>query len=216
MSVPACRLDHLVVCARSLVQGLDWFENLSGVRIPAGGEHLYMGTHNHLSALSTNSYLEIIAINPQAPKPAHKRWFNLDNNAHQAQLASAPKLTTWVAATDDLDASLAIAKRGGIDLGTPVPLTRGDLQWRLALRGDGTLACDGVFPILIQWPDGINPVATMQDQGLRLFDLSASHPQSALMQPVLEKLGLAPLLTVKEGVSSLQASLTIGHHNVTL
>ena len=66
----SCRLDHLVICARDLAQGVEWFGNLSGVQLPVGGQHPLMATHNHLTALSADSFLEVIAIDPDAPEPA--------------------------------------------------------------------------------------------------------------------------------------------------
>jgi len=74
--VHRCRMDHLVVCASDLPAGVAWFENLSGVRLPKGGSHPLMGTHNHLSALSEDEFFEIIAIDPQAPGVDRPRWFN--------------------------------------------------------------------------------------------------------------------------------------------
>ncbi|MGQ7843615.1 VOC family protein [Granulosicoccus sp. 3-233] len=208
----SCRLDHLVICAHELAAGVDWFAARSGLRLPAGGRHPLMGTHNHLSALGDTSFLEIIANDPDADAPAadRSRWFMLDNAEHQAQLAVAPKLTTWVVATDDLDAALDVTKAVGIDPGEPVTQTRGDLQWRIALRADGSLACDGVFPVLIQWPTGVNPVARMQDQQLRLASLQLSHPDADRVRAGMQALGIDGLATVGSGQSRLHATLTVG------
>jgi hypothetical protein len=37
-----------------------------------------MGTHNRLLKLGEGFYLELIAIDPQAPPPGRPRWFGLD------------------------------------------------------------------------------------------------------------------------------------------
>ena len=68
MKKPAAQVDHLVIAAQSLDQGVQWCEATLGVTPRAGGEHPLMGTHNRLLRLSTpgypRAYLEIIAIDP--------------------------------------------------------------------------------------------------------------------------------------------------------
>ncbi|MFT6308035.1 MAG: hypothetical protein ACI9JP_003772 [Granulosicoccus sp.] len=188
----------------------------SGIAIPFGGQHPLMGTHNHLTALAEDQFLEVIAIDPVARTPDRARWFNLDDERHQARLAADPALTTWVAATENLDESLEAVRRLGIDPGIPVNLTRGDLHWRLALKEDGSLAYDGTFPILIEWPPEVNPVSKMQDQGIRLENLVALHPQAALLSKALERLGLAGLINIQEGAPSLSANLNVNEHHFSL
>ena len=215
-----CRLDHLVICARDLAQGVDWFCDLSGVQLPVGGQHPLMATHNHLTALSEDSFLELIAIDPNAPKPAfeqgQQRWFSLDDSAHQARLDIAPRLTTWVVATTNLNAALDRVRKLGLDPGEPIEQTRADMRWRLALCNDGSLACDGVFPILIEWPEGVNPVSRMQDQNIRLQGLSLTHPDSALVEEGLRALGITHLATVRSGPASLRADFSAGDGQFTI
>ena len=83
MKKPAARVDHLVVAAESLDQGVQWCEAMLGITPQAGGEHPLMGTHNRLLRLSTpqypRAYLEIIAIDPLAKAPGRTRWFDLDD-----------------------------------------------------------------------------------------------------------------------------------------
>ena len=80
------QIDHLVVAAHSLQQGVDWCESVLGITPAAGGEHEKYGTHNRLFKIATPgfpvAYFEIIAINPEAvieKKPPPTRWFDLDN-----------------------------------------------------------------------------------------------------------------------------------------
>ena len=42
------RLDHLVVTAPVLAEGVAWVETTLGVKMEAGGQHPQMGTHNAL------------------------------------------------------------------------------------------------------------------------------------------------------------------------
>jgi hypothetical protein len=82
------QIDHLVVAAHSLQQGVEWCESVLGITPAAGGEHEKYGTHNRLFKIATPlfpvAYLEIIAINPDAvieKKPPPTRWFDLDSKA---------------------------------------------------------------------------------------------------------------------------------------
>ena len=75
-------IDHLVIAADSLEQGSAWCLATLGVKPSGGGKHPLMGTHNRVMAISSESfpdcYLEVIAIDPDAPAPGWPRWFGLD------------------------------------------------------------------------------------------------------------------------------------------
>ena len=187
------------------------------MRMPFGGAHPSMATHNHLSALSDSSFLEIIATDPAAAPSRRKRWFNLDDAQFQQHLdANGPKLTTWVVGTTDLPASLALLRDAGLDAGEPVPVSRGDLSWQIGLLPDGTLACDGVFPILIQWPRNTNPVERMSKQGLQLERVCLKHPESDRINAALALIGADHLAEVQEGETSLSAKLSVGERVIQL
>lgn len=211
-----CKFDHLVVCANELSAGVSWFEQLCGLVLPFGGNHPLMATHNHLTALSADSFLEIIAIDPQASQALRTRWFELDNARFQQRLNASPRLATWVVGCTDLDASLDIARQAGVDAGEAVTLTRGDLTWRIGLRPDGTLAYDGVFPILIQWPATVNPVSRMLDQGLRLEKLQLQHPMADTLMRALHAIGADDLANLATGEMALRAQMSVGNHQFQL
>ena len=119
-------IDHLVVMAHTLAQGVQWCEATLGITPAPGGEHAQYGTHNRLFKIATPAhplaYLEIIAINPAAKKPTHaeaKRWFDLDDAALQAAVALEPRLIHFVANTDELQAA-----RSALNLKTAVGCAR--------------------------------------------------------------------------------------------
>ena len=103
----ASRIDHLVVAAVSLAEGVEWCEKKLGVTPGPGGEHPLMGTHNRLFLIASSTfpraYLEIIAIHSGASYARSawaRRWFDLDDPELQAQLAkSGPRLVHFVART---------------------------------------------------------------------------------------------------------------------
>ena len=84
-------IDHLVFAAPTLAQGIEYIADLTGVTPRPGGKHAGMGTHNALVKLGERLYLEIIAIDPDAPKPARPRWFDLDDGNLMADLFDRPR-----------------------------------------------------------------------------------------------------------------------------
>ncbi len=206
-------LDHLVVLAASLDEGMHWAEQTLGVTPGPGGEHPLMGTHNRLINIAgpgfEKAYLEIIAINPQArPQRAAglKRWFDMDDAALQARVArDGPALVHAVFRVSDLDAAVAALAAQGLDAGRVIsasrPTPQGLLQWRITVRDDGRRLLDGCLPTLIQWGasgDGAaatHPTDHMPFSGLRLASLAVRHPQADELRAALKVLVWAGSVT---------------------
>jgi hypothetical protein len=169
------RLDHLAVSAATLAEGVAAVEAALGVALAPGGVHPHMGTHNRLLGLG-DIYLEVIAPDPTAPRPAWPRWFDLD------RFSGPPRLTNWIAACDDLEAEIACGPDG---VGTPLALERGDLRWRMAVPATGRLPFDDAFPALIQWQGSAHPAQRLPDAGVRLTRLEVIHPQAAALAGAL-------------------------------
>jgi probable HAF family extracellular repeat protein len=68
-------VDHLVYATPDLDRGVDEIEKLLGVRATFGGKHPGRGTKNALIALGPNSFLEIVAPDPDQPAPKDPRPF---------------------------------------------------------------------------------------------------------------------------------------------
>jgi hypothetical protein len=187
-------VDHLVVVARSLDEGVAWCEATLGVTPGPGGQHPLMGTHNRLLKIAgaphfPRSYLEIIAVDPQAPPPGRARWYALDDAALQASLARGPRLLHWAAGTRNLDMHRWGLIASGFNPGETLTASRdtpaGRLQWRIVVRDDGALLAGGALPTLIEWP-GIHPTDTMADAGVALQRLTLRGlpaQAAAVLQP---------------------------------
>ncbi len=169
------RLDHLAVSAGTLAEGVAAVEAALGVALAPGGVHPHMGTHNRLLGMG-DIYLEVIAPDPAAPRPAWPRWFDLD------RFSGPPRLTNWIAACDDLEAEIALGPQG---VGVPVALERGDLRWRMAVPADGRLPFGDAFPALISWQGPAHPVQRLPDTGVRLIRLEVVHPQAHALHDAL-------------------------------
>lgn len=157
-------IDHIAIAATDLAAGVAAVEAALGVPMGPGGAHALMGTHNRLLGLG-DVYLEVIAIDPAAPRPAFPRWFDLD--AFQGR----PRPGAWVLRCADLDAGL----RALPEAGRALDLERGALRWRMGVPEGGRAAFDGLFPALITW-QGEAP--RLPDSGLRLRQIVLAHPQA--------------------------------------
>lgn len=168
-------LDHLAVAAETLEEGAAAVEAALGVALRPGGRHARFGTHNRLLGLEEGLYLEVIAIDPDAPAPAGSRWFDLD------RFAGRPRPHIWICRTDDLD-GLAAAHPAA---GRPVTLERGDLRWRMAVPDSGILPYDNAFPAVIEWQGDAHPAARLPASGCRLRRLVVAHPQAGALRAEL-------------------------------
>jgi hypothetical protein len=193
MHAPLAQPDHLVYAATTLAQGIDYFAELTGVVAQPGGKHAGMGTHNALVRLGDRLYLEIIAIDPDAPAPSRRRWFDLDDGDLRADILGRPKLVHWVARTRDIDRAVA---QCGYAPGAVLPFARGDYRWRITVPDDGHRPGRGVLPTLLQWDVPQHPADALPSAGAALEQLAATHPEPAPIRRSLERLGLADDLRV--------------------
>ena len=195
---PSITLDHLVVGCRTLDDGRAWCEATLGVAPAPGGRHALMGTHNLLLATGSvaypRSYIELIAIDPEAPMPAHPRWFELDRAEVQARLQSGPRLLHWVARTDDIEAASIALREAGFDPGPSVAVermtARGLLRWRIAITESGVRHGAGAVPLLIEWDD-VHPADSLPASGVALRSVRIAGLGSAL----IAKLGVEAAVT---------------------
>ena len=186
-------LDHLVVAAATLAQGEDYVEARLGARPLRGGRRVAMGTHNSLLKLGEKTYLEVIAIDPDAVAPGRARWFGLDTAALRAEVAEAPRLIHWVARTDDI---VAARRACPVYCGEIHAMARGAFEWRITIPADGRLPGGGVLQTLIQWADEHHPVDTMPDADVRMVALAGAHPEPDAIRSALAALSLSDTIKV--------------------
>ena len=213
MTAVPSRIDHLVVGAHTLDQGVQWCEATLGITPHTGGEHRLMGTHNRLLRIATaqypKAYLEIIAINPAAVSPGRRRWFDLDDPALQHAVQQQPRLIHFVASTSNAAASLKALRALGIERGPLVqierPTPQGLLRWQMSVRRDGQRLFYGGLPTLIQW-ESVHPADALPDSGLGLQSLRVCHPRVADVQAAHGAIGLQGVGT-EQGPPNLVATL---------
>lgn len=188
----ALPLDHLAVVARTLDEGCAHVRECLGVEMGPGGRHPAMGTHNRLLSLGPDCYLEVIAIDPEAPAPGRPRWFGLD------AFDGAPRLATWLLRSSALTEDLARAPEAG----RATPMQRDTLRWLISVRGDGTLPMGGAFPSLIEWQTEPLPPARLPDSGCRLRGLTLIHPEPDALRAALAPLDPGDFVTLFAGESA--------------
>ena len=172
------RIDHLVIAADSLEQGAAWCAATFGVQPAGGGKHALMGTHNRVVAISSNSfpdcYLEVIAIDPDAPAPGRPRWFGLDHPGLRDALRDSPRLVHAVARTTKIEMLCQELANCALDPGELLTAQRdtpyGLLKWRITVRNDGRMESAGALPSLIEW-QGEHPCAHLPRTDLSLRQL---------------------------------------------
>lgn len=229
VSPDRARIDHLVVAAASLQEGVAWCEATLGVTPGPGGAHPLMGTHNRLLRIGTpahpRAYLEIVAIDPAATPtraPPLRRWFDMDDEALRARLAQGPRLVHFVASVPALQAPVAALSALGIDRGRVIEASRqtprGLLQWRITVRDDGQRLFGGGLPTLIEWGGavgGSHPGESLPDTGLSLTGLGLSHPDAAALRLACDAIGLQGV-SIERGAAGLCATLATPRGPVTL
>lgn len=188
-------VDHLVVAATTLEEGVRWVEARVGAALLPGGRHEAFGTHNALLSLGPESYLEVIAVDPDAPPPARPRWFELDTSAMRLRLAAGPALVHWVVRVESL--------AGAADV---IELRRGSNAWALTVAPDGRMPLGGLAPSRILWRTP-PPSTLLPDSGIRLVELRLSMAAPDALASQLADVD-GPMEIV-EGPPALAATLTV-------
>lgn len=219
-------IDHLVIAASTLEEGVAWCESTLGITPGPGGEHPLMGTHNRLFKIASpqypSAYFEIIAIHRGAACAriqGEKRWFDLDDEAVQQQLKqSGPQLVHFVASTPRAAPALQALAGLGMDRGELLQASRmtphGLLSWKITVRNDGQRLMNGTLPTLIEWT-GVHPTDNMPASGITLQSLTASQPHAYALQAAYVAIGLQDA-TVSQGPANLTATLQTPRGLVTL
>lgn len=187
------KIDHLVIAARTLSQGVNYVKKILGVDMPYGGVHTKMGTHNHLMRLGKDIFLEIIAINPDIEPPNRPRWFGLDDPFIRRQIDTQPALLTWVVNTQNIQ---ELIQRSTFSFGKAELISRGKLNWYFGLPEDGRLLAGGMLPYVIQWQTDKHPSVNMTDLGCNLDRLEIYHPYPQWLQSALSSIGASGLVRV--------------------
>lgn len=187
------KLDHIVIAADTLKQGVAYVRQCLGVTIPYGGEHKKMGTHNHVMQLGSELFLEVIAINPGADPPESPRWFGLDDPYVRRQIQERPVLLSWVVNTGNMNQFL---EQTSFSFGKAELLRRDTLSWYFALPDDGRLLAGGMLPYAIEWQVDVHPATKMAACGCHLEGLEIHHANPGWLGAVLRSINAENLVEI--------------------
>ena len=183
-SSPDGIVDHLVFAVPELESGVREIERLLGTRAAIGGRHPQFGTHNALLGLGPATYLEIVAVDPSLPRPARGRPFGVE-------ASGLPRLVTWAARCEAIDARAAAATDAGLRVGRVESGSRARpdgtlLSWRLT--DPYVMAMDGVIPFLIAWGETPHPAVSAPAAG-DFVGLRIEHSDPDAVGAALSSLG---------------------------
>jgi Glyoxalase-like domain len=220
------QIDHLVLAASTLDEGVAWCKRTLGITPGPGGEHPLMGTHNRLFSIASpaypKAYFEIIAIDKGAACArimGARRWFDLDNEALQLQIGqTGPQLIHFVASTPHAAPAVQVLSDLGIDRGELLSASRstpqGLLSWQITVLHDGQRLMHGTLPTLIEWGD-VHPTDNMAASGVILQSLSVSLPDVERIRAAYTAINLQGV-DVAQGQPNLTATLQTPRGVVTL
>ncbi|HKK28446.1 MAG TPA: VOC family protein [Gemmatimonadota bacterium] len=183
-------VDHLIYGVPDLEGGRDRIEELLGVRPVPGGRHPDYGTRNALLGLGPETYLEVMAPDPDLPRPERGVLFGLDER-------ETPGFVTWALRGEAIEERAAVAAAHGLALG---PVEAGSrekpdgtvLTWKLT--DPRALPLGGVVPFLIAWGETPHPAGTVPGAG-ELVGLRLEHPDPDAVRGGLAALGVEAPVT---------------------
>ena len=180
-----CVVDHIVYNCASLEHGVAFVERLTGVRAAYGGAHPNRGTHNALLSFGDDSYLEIIAPDPDQPGITPQAFRLYDAQTHD-------KLSAFAVRPQEGDIEEHRAALGAGPVGDKQRQKPDGtlLAWRMT-PGPGApgSTAGGAEPWIIDWGETEHP-ATASPSGCALVALEVADPRAASLGPVLEEMGL--------------------------
>ena len=202
------QFDHLVVAIRSLSEGIDEFERLTGVKPGAGGSHPGRGTENALVSLGAGSYLEIIAPQPGAALSAKDEPIRAVRHL---------RIIDWAVSVSGVKPAIGALNAAGFTTSTPrsgsrVTPTGERLEWTVFGLSGASLA---VAPFFIHWNAGTKHPSTTAPGGCALATLTIADPSADRLTAALSALGVE-VVTTATGDARIEAQLAYGRSRATL
>ena len=178
-------VDHLVYAVPNLEKAMADLGKKLGVAPVLGGQHRSQGTHNALIHLGKNSYLEIIAPDPNNDTFSGERWMGLD-------VITEPTITRWAVKSNDLsrdraylftvDPNLAELKGG--------KRKKPDgtfLKWKATITlPEPTVE---ILPFVIDWKGEDHPTRELP-QVCKLKKLRATAPMPYMVETAVSSLNI--------------------------
>lgn len=205
--MPAIALDHLLIGAPDLASGVAWVAEHLGVTPVPGGRHPNLGTHNALTGLGGDRYLEVIAPDPEGTGVASPfAWL---------AACTTPRVATWAARVDDLVPVAAALEavgvsHSGISAGSRRRTDGSLLEWWTLFPSETE---GGLVPFFIRWRDPSQHPALSLDHSLELDSLSFVHPEAERLRKIFAAIGVEA--RVEEGEAPRLSAMVRGPRGLT-
>lgn len=180
------KIDHIVYAVANLQRSIESFQEATGLKVFAGGEHPDWGTHNALVRIGETTYLEFLA-KKKSSQPVHaKTWMGID-------LLQGDKITRWALASKTVELEAKFLKKYNEALSTIVIGSRATedgkmLNWLMTT----VLPTPEVepAPFLIDWKKSAHPTEALPlDCQIKSFTIE--HAESEVLKKLLEKLSMS-------------------------
>ncbi|MFY0685680.1 MAG: VOC family protein [Cyclobacteriaceae bacterium] len=177
-------IDHIIYGTPDLNEGIAIIHEKLGVKPVPGGSHPGFGTKNALLSLGGNTYLEILAPDPDQQND-YPSWMGIDD-------LSEPKLIGWAATSQEpLEEIISIATQNKIPTGDLIEMRRkshqnGVIQWRMT--SPDFSHGDGLIPFWLDWGETQHPSLSLPFGG-ELISMKGGHPHAIKVKQQLETLG---------------------------
>lgn len=192
-------IDHVVVGIDDLQKGMGEIEEMTGVKPAYGGAHPDYGTHNALISLDNNTYLEVLAPNPEISMNLFQWLTNFKAMYLRRKLSSMHSLKPflWAVGSQDLQMTAAQIKEIGLKLTKPEANSRKKPNGEL-LSWKGAFFAKGIktdLPFFISWDEAASSPAKDSPKGCKLIDFMVSTPNSDDLNKIVDNLSLPVRIT---------------------
>lgn len=176
-------IDHVIVGVPSLVDGLAWFEEMTGVAAVPGGRHEDLGTHNAIAGLGGDCYLELLAVDPRR---------DVRNQITSVLGAlTGPVPFGWAVRCQGARATAERLRDRGLAAqvvsASRVDLDGNELAWEMVFVDHPFMQA---IPFLIDWREAPSPAGSAP-AGCSLLSVTPQSPDVAGVRDVLSALGLS-------------------------
>ena len=167
-------LDHILLGAASLEQGMAAFEETTGEKPLRGGHHPNAGTENALVSLGDGSYLEIIA--PRAGSPTGDEFLDSMRSLNGLSIVG------WAIHVSDAESARRRLERAGFPMTPPKPGSRvtpagQTLEW---VTFEPASSAIENAPFFIRWGDNTAHPSLTSPKGCTLESFEVSGPVERL------------------------------------
>jgi hypothetical protein len=174
-------IDHILIGVADLDRGIEELTKATGVRPVYGGKHP-RGTHNALLSLGGHTYLELIALQPDATSVP-----GMDD----LRTLTKPTPIGWAVSATDMSALRRDLQRAGVAMSKPNDGSRitpdgRTLRWQTASPLNEVEAA----PFFIAWAAGTPHPSTTSPAGCTLASFGIASPDAKGLQSLIQALGI--------------------------